>query len=206
MLNGLLGRKIGMTQIFEEDGTIIPVTVIQAGPVTVIQKKTEAQDGYDGVQVGFEEIPSRKVNKPIMGHFKNQQPKRFLKEFRTEEIEQIEVGQIFDLSMFEEGEKVAITGISKGRGFSGTIKRHNFGGQPASHGHRGHRRTGSIGQCATPSRVFKGKKMAGQYGNKNVTVLGLQVQKIIPAQNLILIKGAVPGKNGGVVTLRKTAR
>ena len=206
MLNGILGRKIGMTQIFEDDGTSVPVTVIQAGPVTVIQKKTEEREGYDGVQVGFEDIPSRKVNKPMMGHFKDQQPKRFLKEFHAEGIDAIEVGQIFDFSIFEEGEKVAVTGVSKGKGFSGTMKRHNFGGQPASHGHRGHRRTGSIGQCATPSRVFKGKKMPGRYGNKNVTVLGLQVKKIIPDQNLILIKGAIPGKNGGLVTLKKTTR
>jgi len=206
MLDGILGRKIGMTQIFEEDGTAVPVTVVQVGPVTVIQKKTEERDGYNSVQVGFEEIPARKTNKPLEGHFKNQKPVRFLKEFKPEDIAQVAVGQIFDYSIFQEGETIAITGVSKGKGFSGTIKRHNFGGQPASHGHRGHRRTGSIGQCATPARVFKGKKMPGQSGNQNVTVLGLKVSKIIPEQSLVLIRGAVPGKNGGVVTLRKTTR
>ena len=206
MLDGMLGRKIGMTQIFEEDGTAVPATVLQVGPVTVIQKKTEEQDGYNSVQVGFEEIPPRKMNKPLAGHFKEQKPLRFLKEFKPADINQVEVGQVFDQSIFQEGETVAVTGVSKGKGFAGTIKRHNFGGQPASHGHRGHRRTGAIGQCATPARVFKGKKMAGQYGNKNVTVLGLKVSKIIPEQHLILIRGAVPGKNGGVITLKKSSR
>ncbi|MBF0278555.1 MAG: 50S ribosomal protein L3 [SAR324 cluster bacterium] len=206
MLNGIMGRKIGMTQIFEADGTAVPVTVVQVGPVTVVQKKTEEQEGYNSVQVGYEEIPDRKTNKPMKGHLKSQKAVRILKEFKVDDIAQVELGQVFDYSMFEEGETIAITGVSKGKGFSGTIKRHNFGGQPASHGHRGHRRTGSIGQCATPARVFKGKKMPGQYGNKNVTVLGLKVSKIIPEQNLLLIRGAVPGKNGGVVTLKKSGR
>lgn len=203
MLHGILGRKIGMTQIFEENGTVIPVTVIQAGPVTVIQKKTEDIDGYNSVQIGFEEIAKRKTNKPELGHFKNQAPKRFLKEFSLDDISQVEVGHTFDTSIFQEGENVSVTGISKGKGFSGTIKRHNFSGQPASHGHRGHRRTGSIGQCATPARVFKGKKMPGRYGNEKSTTLGLKVAKIISEENLILIKGAVPGKNGGIVSLKK---
>ncbi len=205
MLNGMLGRKIGMTQIFEEDGTAIPVTVVQAGPVTVIQKKTEERDGYSSVQVGFEDLNPRKINKPLAGHFKDQKPKTFLREFSADDISQIEVGQVFNSSIFEEGEEVAVTGTSKGKGFAGTMKRHNFGGQPATHGHRGHRRTGSIGQCATPARVFKGKKMPGQYGNATVTVSGLRVVRILPDQNLVLLKGAVPGRNGGVVTLKKAS-
>lgn len=206
MLNGILGRKIGMTQIFEENGNVIPVTVVQVGPVTVVQKKTEEQDGYNSVQVGFEDIAPKKVNKPRMGHFKGQAPKRYLKEFKADDVNQLEIGQTFDSSLFQEGEKVAITGVSKGKGFSGTMKRHNFGGQPASHGHRGHRRTGSIGQCATPARVFKGKKMPGQYGNVNVTVQGLKVEKIISEENLLLIRGAIPGKNGGVISVKKQSR
>ena len=205
MLNGILGRKIGMTQVFEKDGTTVPVTVVRVGPATVIQKKTKEHEGYDSAQVGYEEIEVRKVNLAQMGHFKDQTPKRFLKEFRVADISQVEVGQVFDQSIFQEGEKIMVTGVSKGKGFAGTIKRHNFHGQPASHGHRGHRRTGSIGQCATPARVFKGKKMPGQYGNKNVTVSGLKVTRIIPDQNLLLLQGAVPGKNGGVVTLRKVS-
>ena len=204
MLNGILGRKIGMTQVFEADGTSIPVTVVQAGPATVVQKKTKGREGYDSVQVGYEEIEVRKVNLPQKGHFKDQKPMRFLKEFRVSDISQVEVGQVFDQSIFQEGEKIMVTGVSKGKGFAGTMKRHNFGGQPASHGHRGHRRTGSIGQCTTPARVFKGKKMPGQYGNKNVTVLGLKVTRILPDHNILLLQGAVPGKNGGVVILRKT--
>lgn len=195
-----------MTQIFEENGTAIPVTVVQAGPVTVIQKKTEEQDGYTSVQVGFGEIAARKLNKPALGHFKGQTPLRTLKEFGVDDINQVEVGQTFDTSVFSEGDKISVSGTSKGKGFAGTMKRHNFGGQPASHGHRGHRRTGSIGQCATPARVFKGKKMPGQYGNVKSTTLGLTVEKIFPEQNVILVRGAVPGKNGGVVTLDKSSR
>ncbi|MBF0287947.1 MAG: 50S ribosomal protein L3 [SAR324 cluster bacterium] len=206
MLNGMLGRKIGMTQIFEEDGTAVPVTVVQVGPVTVIQKKTEEQDGYNSIQVGFEDRNPRKINKPLTGHFKDQKPMTVLREFSADDITQVEVGQVFNTSIFEEGDKIAVTGTSKGKGFAGTMKRHNFGGQPASHGHRGHRRTGSIGQCATPARVFKGKKMPGQYGNATVTVLGLKVAKILPDQNVILVKGAIPGRNGGIVTLKKSSR
>ena len=206
MLNGIMGRKIGMTQVFEADGTTVPVTVVQVGPATVIQKKTKAYEGYDSVQLGYEEIEERKVNLPRKGHFKDQKPKRYLKEFKVADISQVEVGQEFDHSIFQEGEKIVVTGVSKGKGFAGTMKRHNFSGQPASHGHRGPRRTGSIGQCATPARVFKGKKMPGQYGNKNVTVLGLKVTRILADQNLLLLQGAVPGKNGGVVTLRKALR
>lgn len=203
MLNGMLARKIGMTQVFGQKGIVTPVTVLQAGPMTVIQKKTQETDAYDSVQMGFEPIPERKVSLPSKGHFKEQAPTRFLREFKVDDISQVEVGQSFDVSIFEEGENVSITGTSKGKGFSGVMKRHNFGGQPASHGHRGHRMTGSIGQCAWPAKVFKGKKMAGQYGNKKVTVAGLQIVKVIPEDNLVLIKGAVPGKNGGLVTIRK---
>ncbi len=207
MINGLLARKVGMTQIFEEDGTVIPVTVLEAGPVTVIQKRTEEKDGINRAQVGFEPIPERKLNKPMKGHFKGQPAMRFLKEFQVEDINQVEVGQVFDVSLFNAGEKVKITGKSKGRGFAGVVKRHGFGGYPASHGHRrGKRSTGSIGQCAFPARVFKGKKMAGQYGNTTVTEIGLQVVRVMPEHNAILIKGAIPGPNGGLITIAKSTR
>ena len=175
MLNGLLARKMGMTQIFQDDGTVQPVTVLQAGPMTVVQKKTKDKDGCDHVQVGFEEIPERKLNKPAKGHFKDNSPTRFLREFEVEDIDQVEVGQVFGVDLFTEGESVAVSGNSKGKGFTGVMKRHGFHGQPASHGHRGHRGTGSIGQCATPSRVFKGKKMHGRHGNSKVTQLGLSL-------------------------------
>ena len=206
MLNGLLARKIGMTQIFEEDGTALPVTMLQSGPMTVVQKKTLEKEGCNHVQVGFEAIAERKVNKPIKGHFKTQTPTRFLRDFEVENIDEVEIGQVFDVNLFAEGESIAVSGNSKGKGFTGVMKRHGFGGQPASHGHRGHRGTGSIGQCATPSRVFKGKKMHGQHGNKKVTTKGLQIVKILSEQKLVLIKGAVPGANGGLVTLHKNAR
>ena len=206
MLNGLLARKMGMTQIFQDDGTVLPVTVLQAGPMTVVQKKTKDKDGCDHVQVGFEEIPERKLNKPAKGHFKDNSPSRFLREFEVEDIDQVEVGQVFGVDLFTEGESVAVSGNSKGKGFTGVMKRHGFHGQPASHGHRGHRGTGSIGQCATPARVFKGKKMHGRHGNSKVTQLGLKIVKIIADEAIVLVKGAVPGPNGGLVTILKSNR
>ena len=144
MLSGLLARKMGMTQIFQDDGTVLPVTVLQAGPMTVVQKKSLEKDGCNHVQVGFEAIAERKVNKPIKGHFKTQTPTRFLRDFEVENIDEVEIGQVFDVNLFAEGESIAVTGNSKGKGFTGVMKRHGFGGQPASHGHRGHRGTGSI--------------------------------------------------------------
>ena len=206
MLNGLLARKMGMTQIFEDDGTVLPVTVLQAGPMTIVQKKTKDKDGYDHVQVGFEEIPVRKLNKPAKGHFKDNSPTRFLREFEVEDIDQVEVGQVVGVDLFTEGESVAVSGNSKGKGFTGVMKRYGFHGQPASHGHRGHRGTGSIGQCATPSRVFKGKKMHGRHGNSKVTQLGLKIVKILAEEKIVLVKGSVPGPNGGLVKILKSNR
>lgn len=204
MINGMLARKVGMTQIFEDDGTVIPVTVLQAGPVTVIQKKTVEKNGVDQVQVGFEPIPERKVNKPMKGHFKDQQPMRILRDFKVEDISAVEVGQTFDASIFSEGEQISVSGTSKGRGFSGVIKRHGFSGFPASHGHRENKRsTGSIGQRTTPGRVFKGKKMAGQYGNETVTQMCLTIARVLADENAVLVRGAVPGPNGGLVTIIK---
>ena len=206
MLNGLLARKMGMTQIFQDDGTVLPVTVLQAGPMTVVQKKTKDKDGCNHVQVGFEKIAERKLNKPRKGHFKDTPPTRFLREFEAEDISQIEVGQVFGVDLFTEGESVSVSGNSKGKGFTGVMKRHGFHGQPASHGHRGHRGTGSIGQCATPSRVFKGKKMHGRHGNSKVTQLGLKIVKILVEEKIVLVRGSVPGPNGGLVKILKSNR
>lgn len=209
MLDGLLGKKVGMTQLFTEDGERIPVTVVQAGPVTVIQKKTMEKDGYQAIQVGFLEITKSKeknVNKPTQGHFKDQKPTRYLKEFRVDNIDEYEIGQIIDVNVFEKGEIVDVTGTSKGRGFTGVMKRHNFAGGPAAHGHRFNRGTGSIGQSASPARIFKNKKMAGQYGNSTVTVQGLEIVDIKADLNVLLIKGAIPGPNGRAVEVNRTAK
>ncbi|MDA0288656.1 MAG: 50S ribosomal protein L3 [Proteobacteria bacterium] len=204
MISGMLARKIGMSQVFQDDGTMVPVTVLQVGPMTVTQKKSKDRDGYDGVQLGFEEIAERKLNRPTKGHLKGQTSVRILREFRAEDHDAVTVGQKFDHNIFSEGELVSVVGTSKGRGFAGVMKRHGFGGQPASHGHRGKRLPGSIGQCAFPARVFKGRKMGGQYGNTQVTTQGLAIVKIIDNERLVLIKGAVPGPNGGLVTIRKS--
>jgi len=206
MIKGLLARKVGMTQIFKDDGTAIPVTVLQSGAMTVVQKKSFEKDGCNHVQVGFEEISERKINKPLKGHFKKQSPTRFLREFEVENIDDVEIGQEFKVSIFEEGESVSVSGNSKGKGFTGVMKRHGFHGQPASHGHRGHRGTGSIGQCATPARVFKGKKMHGRHGNNKVTQLGSKIVKILEDESVLIVKGGVPGPNGGLVRVLKSNR
>ena len=204
MINGILARKVGMTQIFEENGIVLPVTVLHVTPMTVIQKKTKERDGYESIQMGAEEIPERKLNRPAKGHLKKQNAVRILKEFKAvNHTDPIEVGQTVDLGIFAEGEMVSVSGTSKGKGFTGVMKRHGFKGQPASHGHRGKRLPGSIGQCATPARVFKGKKMGGQHGNKKVTTPGLKIVKILAKDQLVLVKGAVPGPNGGLVSILK---
>ena len=206
MINGILGRKIGMTQIFTEDGTRIPVTVVEAGPVTVVQIKTKAKEGHDGVQVGFIPQPKeKKVNKPMRGHFKDVPPTKTLREFRVSGTEDIEVGQIIDCTIFTEGEKVDLTGKSKGKGFQGVVKRYGFKGGPASHGSQFHRGTGSIGNSASPGRVFRGKRMPGRMGGKRVTIKNLTICKVLPEKNLLLIKGAIPSHNGAVVMIRKVA-
>ncbi len=209
MINGLLGKKVGMTQFFTEDGERIPVTVVQTGPVTVIQKKTAEKDGYTAVQLGYEEIAKSKiknVTKPLVGHLKGQKPVKYLKEIKVDNIDEIEVGQTFDVNVFEKGDIVDVSGTSKGRGFSGVMKRHNFAGGPASHGHRFNRGTGSIGQSAWPAKIFKNKKMSGQYGNAQVTVQGLTIVDINKDLNVILIKGAIPGPNGRFIEMRKTKK
>lgn len=209
MLNGLLGKKIGMTQYFNEVGERIPVTVVQTGPVTVIQKKTVEKDGYQAVQVGYSEIAKSKeknVTKALKGHFGDQKATKLLKEFQVENIDAVEIGQTFNVDVFEKGEIVDVSGTSKGRGFSGVMKRHNFSGGPAAHGHRFNRGTGAIGQSASPAKIFKNKKMAGQYGNVRVTVQGLEIIDINKDLNVLLIKGAIPGPNGRFVEVRKTTK
>ncbi len=209
MLNGLLGKKVGMTQLFTENGERIPVTVVQAGPVTVIQKKTTEKDGYQAIQVGFEEIAKskeRNISKPAKGHFKEQSPTSFLCEFKVDNPDEFEIGQTLDVNVFEKGEIVDVSGTSKGRGFSGVMKRHNFAGGPGAHGHRFNRGTGSIGQSASPAKIFKNKKMSGQYGNARVTVQGLEIVEINQDLNVLLIKGAIPGANGRLVEVKRTTK
>jgi len=203
---GLIGKKIGMTQIFDEKGNVIPVTVIQAGPCRVIHRKNKEKHGYDSVQLGFEEVDEKKVSKPMMGHFKkhNSPAYKYLKEFRLKMYKDINEGEIFDVSMFEEHELLKITGTSKGKGFQGVMKRHNFHGFKATHGvHESYRGPGSIGQCATPARVFKGKKLPGHQGVDKISVLNLQVVKVDVEKNLVMVKGAVPGHRNSIVRLRK---
>jgi large subunit ribosomal protein L3 len=206
MIHGLLGRKIGMTQIFTETGERIPVTVVEVGPVTVVQVKTRDRDGYESVQVGYEPILKEKhVTKPMRGHFKDVPPQRHLREFQVDDVSAVQVGQIFDLSIFAEGERISVAGTSKGRGFQGVIKRHHFSGGPAAHGSKFHRRPGSIGNRTFPGRVFAGKRMPGHMGAKRVTVSNLEITKIVPEKNLLLIRGAIPSHNGALVELHKQA-
>ena len=203
---GLIGRKVGMTSIFTEDGRSIPVTVIQAGPCPVMQVKDREKDGYTALQVGYGQVKPEKLTKPQRGHQDKAgvQACRHLKECRIQDGHEYESGQILDLEIFEIGERVKISGLSKGRGFAGVMKRWNFGGLPASHGHhKVHRSTGAIGQCADPARVFKGKKMAGQMGNKKVSVSNLEIVDVRKEDNVLLIKGQVPGHNNSVVMIRK---
>ncbi|MDD2650658.1 MAG: 50S ribosomal protein L3 [Candidatus Cloacimonetes bacterium] len=203
---GLIGKKIAMTQIFDSNGKVIPVTVLEVGPCTIVQKKTQASDGYNAIQLGFEEIEERKVKKPVMGHFKKHNSKayRYLREFRVNQIDDFSEGQSLDLDIFQENEIVKVIGISKGRGFSGVMKRHNFKGFISSHGvHESFRGGGSIGQSATPSRVIKGRKMPGHFGVDRVTVKNLKIVKLDKERNLVMVKGTVPGHRNGLIYLSK---
>lgn len=203
---GLIGKKIGMTQLFDESGEVIPVTIIKAGPCPVVQKKAEERDGYKAIQLGFEDKKENRVIKPQRGHFAKAgvRPKRVLKEFRVDGLDNYDVGNEIKVDIFKEEDLVNITGISKGKGFTGVMKRWGFSGGPASHGaHKWHRRGGSIGSSADPSRVFKGKKMPGRVGAERVTCRNLKVVKVDLNQNLLLVKGAVPGNNGGYVFIIK---
>ena len=202
-MKGILGKKIGMTQVFSADGAVVPVTVVEAGPVVVTQIKTEETDGYKAVQVGFEDVKEKALNKPKMGHLaKSGAKKRSLKEFRVDSVEGYEVGQEIKADVFAEGDKIDVTGISKGKGFQGPIKRHGQSRGPESHGSRYHRRPGSMGACSYPGRVFKNKKLAGHMGSVKVTVKNLEVVKVDADKNLLLIKGAIPGAKGSTVTVK----
>jgi len=204
MVTTILGRKLGMTQVWSEDDKLVPVTVIEAGPCVVTQVKTEKTDGYRAVQIGFGDIAERKVNKPMSGHFAKAgvEPKRHLTEIRIGSDEQYKAGDAITVDVFSDAKSVNVSGVSKGKGFAGVMKRHNFRGGPGGHGSHSHRIPGSVGQCATPSRVFKGKKLPGHMGSEMVTVRNLDVVKIDSEQNLLIVKGAVPGAKGALLTIR----
>ena len=204
MINAIYGKKIGMTQVFSEDDKLIPITVIQAEPNTICQVKTTETDGYEAVQLGFGAIKANKVNKPMAGHFAKQgvEPKRYLREVRVESAGEYAVGDEVTVGNFADVKKVDVTGTSKGKGFAGVMKRFGFGGGPGGHGAHFHRAPGSVGQCATPSRVFKGLRLPGHMGCDTVTVKNLEVVRVDEELNLILVKGAVPGGKNGIVRVR----
>ena len=212
MKKAIVGKKVGMTQVFTPDGRLIPVTVIQAGPCPVVQKKTVETDGYEAVQVGFDEIPENRVkklvNKPEAGHFKKAgvAPCRKLREFRFEDAASYEVGQVIKCDVFAEGDKVDISGISKGHGYTGAIQRWNQHTGPMAHGSKYHRGVGSLSANSDPSHVFKNKHMAGHYGVEKVTIQNLSVMRVDAERNLLLVRGAVPGPNGGTLIVREAVK
>ena len=210
MAKGILGKKIGMTQIFEADGKMIPVTVVEAGPCVVVQNKTEETDGYNAVQMGFSELKEKHTNRPMKGHFDKAgvTPVKFIKEFRLKAASEFEVGQTITNEIFKAGELVDVTGISRGKGFAGTIKRHNFAQGPNSHGSRSHREPGSTGpMCAGPGgRVFKGKKLPGRMGADQSTIQRLTIVRVDEERNLLLVKGAIPGAKGSFVVVKETCK
>ena len=209
MKKGIIGKKLGMTQIFADNGAVIPVTVIEAGPCVVAQLKTTEKDGYNAVQLGFEDVSPKHINKPLKGHFENAgvPAKKHLKEFRFDNAADYKVGDVIAADTFAAGDKVDITGITKGHGYTGAVKRWGHHLLQATHGTGPiHRQVGSMGANSTPSRVFKNKKMAGQYGNEKLTVLNLEVVKVDAEKNLIAVKGAVPGARNGIVVLRNSVK
>lgn len=208
MKKGLIGKKIGMTQIFNEEGKVIPVTVIEAGPCVVSQVKTEETDGYNSIQLGFGAIKESKVNKPERGHFTkaNIAPARYLREFRVDSIEDVKVGDELKADIFMAGDKIDIQGTSKGKGFQGVIKRHGQHRGPMGHGSMYHRRPGSMGPTSTPGRVFKGKKLPGHMGRVTVTIQNLDVVKVDSDKNVVLVKGSVPGPKGAILKLKTSVK
>ena len=205
----ILGRKIGMTQVFDENGAVIPVTVIEAGPCTVLQKKTIETDGYNAVKVGFADANEKRLNKPDKGQFAKIKvaPKKYIREFRTEELDKYEIGQEIKVAdMFENGDRIDVTGISKGKGFAGVIKRHGQARGKETHGSMYHRRVGSMGANTNPARVFKGKKLPGHMGVERVTIQNLDVVRVDAERNLLLVKGAVPGAKGGLLMIKDTVK
>ena len=209
MKKAIIGKKVGMTQIFDETGKVIPVTVIEAGPCTVVQKKTADKEGYASVQLGFAEVKENDLNKPELGHLKKAgvAPVKYLKEFRLEDTTTMNVGDILKADVFAAGDKVDVTGISRGKGFAGVVKRHGAHIQKKSHGGGPvHRHSGSMGACSTPSRIFKGKNMPGHMGVETVTVQNLDVVKVDADLNMIVVRGAIPGPKGGLVYLKSTVK
>ena len=208
MKKGIIGRKVGMTQIFDEKGNVIPVTVIEAGPCVVAQVKTVEKEGYNALQLGFGEVKTKHMNKPEMGHFAKSKidNKKHLREFRLDSIEGVKVGDEIKADIFQEGERVDIQGISKGKGFQGVIKRHGQHREPMGHGSMYHRRPGSMGATSTPGRVFKGKKLPGHMGRVTVTIQNLDVVKIDMDKNVILVKGSVPGCKGAILKIKSTVK
>ena len=206
-MKGILGKKLGMTQIFTEEGIVVPVTVVEAGPNVVTQVKTVEKDGYNAIQVGFEDAKEKSLNKPQKGHLAAANVlKKHLKEFRVDSVEEFTVGQEIKADLFAAGEKIDVTGTSKGKGFQGPIKRHGQSRGPESHGSRYHRRPGSMGACSFPGRVFKNKKLAGHMGSVKVTVQNLEVVRVDADKNLILVKGAIPGPKGSMVTIKEAVK
>ena len=207
-MKSLIGKKLGMTQIFDDEGRMVPVTVIEAGPCSVIQRKTTATDGYEAIQLGFGAQKEHRVTKPLAGLYKKAgvETLRELREVRVDAADETKVGDTLTAAIFEEIKFVDVLGTTKGKGFQGVVKRHGFSGGRASHGSHMHRRTGSIGMCEFPARVFKGKKMPGQMGNTNITVQSLKVVQVRAEENIILLKGAVPGANGSTLVLREALK
>lgn len=209
-MKAIIGEKLGMTQVFDDEARAVPVTVIQAGPCRVVQIKEPDRDGYSAVQLSFQDLPPSKVNQPMGGHFAKAGviPSRHLVEFRVSNVDEYELGQEINVGdVLARGGKADVTGVSKGKGFQGVIKRHNFSGQSASHGvHKVHRAPGSIGAASTPARVFKGKKMPGRMGGERTTILNLEVVAVDPERNLLLLGGAVPGPKGSVVIVREAVK
>ena len=209
MVKAIIGKKVGMTQIFDENGKVVPVTVIEAGPCVVTMKKTVENDGYEAVQMGFMDVKERKLSNPELGHLKKAgvSPKKHLKEFKLENADELNVGDELKADVFAEGDKVDVTGVSKGKGFAGVVKRHNVSIQRRSHGGGPvHRHAGSMGSGTDPSRIFKGKKMPGRMGGEQVTVQNIDVVKVDAELNMIAIRGAIPGPKGGIVYLKNTVK
>lgn len=208
-MSTIFGKKLGMTRIFEEDGSAVPVTVIEAGPCPVVALRTREKHGYNAYQLGFGQKPARLISKPIKGHFKaaKVEPTRYLKEARVDEIGDVKIGDTLTVEMFHVGQKVDVCGISRGLGFAGVMKRHHFKGGQATHGQSDRLRApGSIGQSSTPSRTFKGMRMPGRMGGETISAIGLKVVRVIPEENLILIKGGVPGNSGGLLRIKTSTR
>jgi large subunit ribosomal protein L3 len=207
-MKSILGKKVGMTQVFTEQGDVVPVTVVESGEMFVVQKKTVEKDGYNAIQVGFGKVKPKNVTKPIKGHFEKAklEPKKFLREFKVDNIDDYEIGQKIGVEVFQAGDKVDVIGTSKGKGFAGSIKRHGHHRGPMSHGSKFHRLRGSLGASSYPAKVVKGTKAHGHMGHERVTVLNLEVIKVDVDKNAILLKGAIPGPKKGLVKIRETVR